>query len=128
MSLSINDAQVFSAALKRARKKKHLTQAQCAELLDHSVSFQKDLERCRCSPSIENFYHICRTLDISADDCIFQDSHDRTGYTYQALLRLLPLCDEKSLAALVAAAAVLAGAAPDDVPQGQTRNAHSRQS
>ncbi len=63
MSLSINDAQVFSAALKKARKKKHLTQAQCAELPDHSVSFQKDLERCRCSPSIENFYHICRTLD-----------------------------------------------------------------
>ncbi|SOY32119.1 hypothetical protein AMURIS_04872 [Acetatifactor muris] len=53
MSLSINDAQIFSAALKRARKKKHLTQAQCAELLDHSVSFQKDLERCRCSPSIK---------------------------------------------------------------------------
>ena len=32
MSLSINDAQVFGAALKKARKKKHLTQAQCAEL------------------------------------------------------------------------------------------------
>ena len=47
MSLSISDAQVFSAALKKARKKKHLTQAQCTELLDHSVSFQKDLERCR---------------------------------------------------------------------------------
>lgn len=80
MSLSINDAQVFGVALKRARKKKHLTQAQCAELLDHSVSFQKDLERCRCSPSIENFYHICRTLDISADDCIFQNHHDNRLY------------------------------------------------
>ena len=110
MSLSINDAQIFSAALKRARKKKHLTQAQCAELLDHSVSFQKDLERCRCSPSIENFYHICRTLGISADDCIFQDGADRTGSTYQTLLRLLPLCNEKSLSALVAAAAVLTDA------------------
>ena len=110
MSLSINDAQVFSAALKKARKKKHLTQAQCAELLDHSVSFQKDLERGRCSPSIEGFYHICRTLDISADDCIFQDGADRTGSTYQKLLRLLPLCDEKSLSALVAAAAVLTDA------------------
>lgn len=63
MSLSINDAEVFSAALKKARKKKHLTQAECAELLDISVSFQKDLERCRCS-SIENFYHTCRMLYI----------------------------------------------------------------
>ncbi len=97
MSLSISDARVFSAALKKARQKRKLTQAECAELLDHSVSYQKDLERGRCSPSIEGFYHICRTLNISADDCIFQDGHDRTGSTYQALLRLLPLCDEKSL-------------------------------
>ena len=88
--------------------KKHLTQAQCAELLEHSLSFQKDLERCRCSPSIENFYHICRTLDISADDCIFQDSHDRTDSTYQALLRLLPLCDQRGMSVLVATASALA--------------------
>ena len=107
MSLSISDARVFSAALKKARQKRKLTQAECAELLDHSVSVQKDLERGRCSPSIEGFYHICRTLDISADDCIFQDGADRTGSTYQKLLRLLPLYDEKSLSALVAAAAVL---------------------
>lgn len=62
MSLSIKDARIFSNAMKKARKKLHLTQATCAELLNHSLSFQKDLERCRCSPSIENFYHICRTL------------------------------------------------------------------
>ena len=65
MSLSINDARIFSQVLKKARKKLHLTQETCAELLEHSLSFQKDLERCRCSPSIENFYHICRTLDLS---------------------------------------------------------------
>ena len=70
-------------------------QAQCAELLEHSLAFQKDLEHCRCSPSIEIFYHICRTLDISAS-------------TYQALLRLLPLCDEKALSVLVATASALA--------------------
>lgn len=127
MSLSINDAQIFSAALKRARKKKHLTQAQCAELLDHSVSFQKDLERGRCSPSIEGFYHICRTLGISADDCIFQDGADRTGSTYQTLLRLLPLCDEKSLSALVAAAAVLTGADQNAVLKEQSESIRDEQ-
>lgn len=121
MSLSISDGQVFGAALKKARKKKHLTQAQCAELLDHSVSFQKDLERCRCSPSIENFYHICRTLDISADDCIFQDHYDRTGSTYYELLRLLPLCDEKALSVLVATASALAeSAVPSNAETEQT--------
>lgn len=118
MSLSIKDARVFSAALRDARKKRRLTQAECAELLGHSVSFQKDLERCRCSTSIEGFFHICRVLNISADDCIFQDGHDRTGSAYQTLMRLLPLCDEKSLAALAAAAAVLAGSGSDSLPPG----------
>ncbi len=112
MSLSINDAQIFSAALKKARKKKHLTQAQCAELLDHSVSFQKDLERCRCSPSIENFYHICRMLDISADDCIFQNNHKHDD-TYHTLIRLLSLCDKKSIAVLVATAEALISTTED---------------
>lgn len=55
MSLSISDARVFSAALKKARQKRKLTQAECAELLDHSVSFQKDLERGRCSQALRGF-------------------------------------------------------------------------
>lgn len=123
MSLSINDARIFSAALKKARKRMHLTQATCAELLDYSLSFQKDLERCRCSPSIESFYHICRTLNISADDCIFAESSQKTDSTYHKLLRLLSRCDEKSLSALVATAAVLAendtSAVPFDEKNGQ---------
>ena len=106
MSLSIKDAQAFKNALKAARAKKRLTQATCAELLGHSLSFQKDLERCRCSPSIEGFYHICRTLNISADDCIFSDSH-KTGSTYHELLRLLSQCDEKGLSVLLATASAL---------------------
>lgn len=116
MSLLIKDARVFNAALKRARKEQKLTQAECAELLGHSVSFQKDLERCRCSASIEGFFHICRTLGISADDIIFQDGHDRTGSAYQALLRLLPSCDERTLTALAAAASVLTGAGHENPP------------
>lgn len=127
MSLSIKDARIFSVALKNARKKRKLTQAECAELLGHSVSFQKDLERCRCSTSIEGFYHICRTLNISADDCIFQDEYDRTGSTYQTLLRLLPRYDEKALAALAAAAAVLADVGPDNQPVETSKDITSSQ-
>lgn len=107
MSLSIKDARIFSNTLKKARKKLHLTQATCAELLDHSVSFQKDLERCRCSPSIENFYHICRTLNISADDCIFPEDSQKTNSTYHELLRLLSQCDESSLKILTATAVAI---------------------
>ena len=127
MSLSIKDAQVFKNALKAARAKKRLTQATCAELLGHSLSFQKDLERCRCSPSIEGFYHICRTLNISADDCIFSDSH-KTDSTYHELLRLLSQCDEKDLSVLLATATALAGTNRSSVngilmPQGRKKPA-----
>lgn len=107
MSLSMKDARIFSNALKKARKKLHLTQATCAELLDLSVSFEKDLERCRCSPSIETFYHICRTLNISADDCVFSGSSQKTDSTYHELLRLLSLCNESDLNILTATAAAL---------------------
>lgn len=107
MSLSINDARIFSDTLKKVRKEKHLTQAACAELLDYSLSFQKDVERCRCSPSIENFYHICRTLNISADDCIFHNKCDETDPTYKALIRILPLCDKRSLDILLTTANAL---------------------
>lgn len=106
MSLSIYDAQVFSQELKKARAKKHLTQAACAELLDHSLSFQKDLERGRCSPSIEGFYHICRVLNISADECISPEKY-KFNTTYRELLRLLQQCDENALSVLIATATAL---------------------
>ena len=106
MSLSLYDALIFSKAIKEARDKKHLTQASCAELLDHSLSFQKDLERCRCSPSIEGFYHICRTLNISADACIFATDLDKNS-SLEELLRLISLCDEKQLQLLISTATAL---------------------
>lgn len=121
MSLSINDARIFSNELKKARKKKRLTQAECAELLDHSLSFQKDLERCRCSPSIENFYNICRKLNISADSCIFPE-HSEESSLYHELLRLLSQCDERSLSVLTAAATALINSVTHDVlPDTETR-------
>lgn len=107
MSLSVYDAKILSSEIKKARAQKHLTQATCAELLDHSISFQKDLERCRCSPSIESFYHICRTLNISADDCIFSDCQRKTGSAYHTLIRLVSQCDENQLKVLIATATAL---------------------
>ena len=101
MSLCYHDAQVLSDVLKKARKNLKITQAECAERLDFSLPYLKDLERCRCSPSIENFYHICRTLNISADDCIFPESSDKTDSDLHSLIRLLPRCDEKTLKVLL---------------------------
>lgn len=106
MSLSIIDARILSKAIKEARKRKHLTQATCAELLGISLSFQKDLERCRCSPSIEVFYHICRTLNISADACIFPTDNE-SNQNYQQLIRMLSLCDSDQLSILIATASAI---------------------
>ncbi len=77
-------------------------------MLSDEPCFQKRTESCHCSPSIEGFYHICRTLNISADDCFFLDSH-KTDSTYHELLRLLSQCDEKDLSVLLATATALAG-------------------
>lgn len=107
MSLSIYDAKIFSDALKKARSSRHLTQADCAELLDYSLSFQKDLERCRCSPSLEGFYHICRTLNISADDCIFPKNIHKESTVYKNLILMLSKCDESDLKVLIATATAL---------------------
>lgn len=103
MSLSIYDAQILSQKIKEARSKMNLTQAECAELLDYSLSFQKDLERCRCSPSIENFYHICRTLNMSANECIFPERTESAS-SFQELVRLLTRCDENALRVIKATA------------------------
>lgn len=54
MSLTLYDVKILGAAVKDARSKRHLTQAECAELLEVSLSFQKDIERGRFSPSLEN--------------------------------------------------------------------------
>lgn len=107
MSLSISDARILSEKMKEARKKLHMTQADCAELLDYSLSFQKDLERCRCTPGLATFYRLCRTLHISADECIFgKDSHAKSS-SYHELLRLLSQCSEKDLTILTATAMAL---------------------
>lgn len=106
MSLSIYDAEIFATALKKGRKKKGMTQAACAELLGHSLSFQKDLERGRCSVSLEGFFEICRVLNISADDCIFQNSNKTDSHFYR-LSRLLSRCSEESLQVLIATAEAL---------------------
>lgn len=106
MSLSKQDAENFSQALKAARKKRHLTQEECAELLNLSASYQKDLERMRCIPSLPNFLHICRTLDISVHDLTFQGSPEEDS-PYQVLLRLASQCRDRELEILISFARTL---------------------
>lgn len=124
MSLSIKDAKILSQALKNARKERHLTQDGCAELLNISTSFFKDLERCKSTPSLGGFYNICRTLNISADKCIFSKDDDAYSPSYPELLCLLSQCDEKSLSVLTATAKALIANNENVQPSGGSAEVH----
>ena len=124
MSLSITDAKIFSQILKNARKERHLTQDGCAELLNISSSFFKDLERCKSTPSLGSFYNICRTLNISADKCIFSKNDDANSPAYQELLCLLTQCDEKSLSVLSATAKALIANSENALSPGSSTELH----
>ena len=80
MPLLFDDSKIFSIRLKDARKSMNLTQAKCAEYLNISTTFYKELERNQSSPSLELYYKICRNMHISADSCIFPLS---IWYTYK---------------------------------------------
>ena len=74
--------------------------------LNFSLSFQKDVERGRFSPSLENFYHICRTHNISADACIFPDTV-KSDPDYQELIRTISKCHRSQLRILLSTASAL---------------------
>ena len=88
--LSLTDARIFGRSLKVSRKKQHLTQEACAEMLELSLSYYKDIERGRSVPSLGVYYNICRTLNLSADKCIFFGNNLPDDSSSQELLRLLP--------------------------------------
>ena len=54
----------FGMVLKNARMDKKLTQAELAEILDISLSYLKDLERFRNSPSYEVFEKVIRYFNL----------------------------------------------------------------
>ena len=91
----------FGMVLKNARMDKKLTQAELAEILDISLSYLKDLERFRNSPSYEVFEKVIRYFNLSADTVIYPNQN-RADDTYQKIGRLLTRCDEGQLKVLLA--------------------------
>ena len=88
--MALNPKQ-FGTVMKNARMDKKLTQAELAEILDLSLSYLKDLERFKNTPS----------LNLSADTVIYPDKNLNNS-TYQKLQRHLLQCDEKQLKTLLA--------------------------
>lgn len=91
----------FGTVLKNARMDKKLTQAELAEILDISLSYLKDLERFRNSPSYEVFERVIRYFNLSADTVIYPN-RNTTDDTYRKIGRLLTRCDENQLRVVLA--------------------------
>ncbi len=91
----------FGMVLKNARMDKKLTQAELAEKLDISLSYLKDLERFRNSPSYEVFEKVIRYFNLSADTVIYPNQN-LADDTYQKIGRLLTHCDEGQLKVILA--------------------------
>lgn len=80
---------------------KKLTQAELAEKLDISLSYLKDLERFRNSPSYEVFEKVIRYFNLSADTVVYPNQN-LADDTYQKICRLLTRCDEGQLKVILA--------------------------
>lgn len=91
----------FGTVLKNARMDKKLTQAELAEILDISLSYLKDLERFRNSPSYEVFEKVIRYFNLSADTVIYPNLNQFDN-TYQKIGRLLTCCNEGQLKVILA--------------------------
>lgn len=72
-----------------------------AEILDLSLSYLKDLERFKNTPSLEVFAKNIQYFNLSADTVIYPDKNLNNS-TYQKLQRHLLQCDEKQLKTLLA--------------------------
>lgn len=68
--MALNPKQ-FGTVMKNARMDKKLTQAELAEILDLSLSYLKDLERFKNTPSLEVFAKTIQYFNLSADKDIY---------------------------------------------------------
>lgn len=98
--MALNQKQ-FGTVMKNARMDKKLTQAELAEILDLSLSYLKDLERFKHTPSLEVFAKTIQYFNLSADTVIYPDKNLHND-TYQEILRRLLQCNENQLKIILA--------------------------
>lgn len=85
--MALNPKQ-FGIIIKNARMDKKLTQAELAEILDLSLSYLKDLERFKNTPSLEVFAKAIQYFNLSADTVIYPNKNLNNS-TYQKIERRL---------------------------------------
>ena len=79
--------------LKAARIAKNLTQEKLAEAIDVFATYIAEIENKRTIPSAAVLISLCRYLNVSIDDIIFQTESDSA----KSITRLLSECSEKQL-------------------------------
>ncbi len=114
--MSFNTKQ-FGIVLKNARLDRKLTQSELAEELNISLSYLKDLEGFRNTPSLDMFEKIVRYFNISADSVIYPESEAKNDSCAQ-LQRLLTRCDDAQLRVLLATAKALLAESDDSAARG----------
>lgn len=79
--------------IKAARKEKNLTQERLAESINISTNYISEIESKGRIPSFSMLTTICRFLNVSVDDIIFNTDSDYV----KKITRQLSLCNEKQL-------------------------------
>ncbi|MCD8022807.1 MAG: helix-turn-helix domain-containing protein [Lachnospiraceae bacterium] len=86
--------------LREGRLRKRLTPGQLANEIDLSVSYERDLERNRVSPSLDVFCRIMRQLDLSADDYVYPEKTG-DGSVRTELRRIIDGLNDRQLSLLL---------------------------
>ena len=82
--MALNPKQ-FGTVMKNARMDKKLTQAELAEILDLSLSYLKDLECFKNTPSLEVFAKTIQYFNLSADILFLMKNYKR----YELIMKYL---------------------------------------
>lgn len=77
--------------LKAAREERNLTQERLAEIVGITPGYLSEIENKKTIPSFTILSSLCRTLNLSLDDIIYNTESD----TARNITRLVSQCNEK---------------------------------
>ena len=89
------DYSVIGERLKKARKKKNITQEELAEKLDISIAFLSRVERGNSKINLKRLTQICEILNVSEGEILTGVSSKSDNYLDAEFASLLKQCSPK---------------------------------
>lgn len=86
------DYSVIGERLKKARKKKNLTQEQLAEKIEVSIAFLSRIERGSSQINLKRLSQICSLLDVTEGEILNGVSNSSSKYLNSEFTELLDNC------------------------------------